>query len=153
MDITIRPADAGDRDSVRALYEHKITAEVSYDSDVKADWADSQEAEELYEKIITQDGKIGFLAQTNEDIVGLVVIFKANISVHESQYWKVQSISVAPEYRTKGVGTMLMEHAMAYMKEQGGERVVLEVASDNPAVNFYEKLGFTDLSKLLERKL
>jgi ribosomal protein S18 acetylase RimI-like enzyme len=51
------------------------------------------------------------------------------------------SIAVAPEYRGRGVGTQLLFLLLAKVRSQYGA-VSLSVSSDNPAVRFYQRLGF-----------
>jgi ribosomal protein S18 acetylase RimI-like enzyme len=52
-------------------------------------------------------------------------------------------MGVLPEVRGRGVGRRLAEAAIAAAKEQGAERIELEVfASNTRAIALYEKLGF-----------
>jgi ribosomal protein S18 acetylase RimI-like enzyme len=47
------------------------------------------------------------------------------------------------QYRQKGIGTELMKELMVLAKERFGIEILhLEVYDTNPAVSFYEKLGF-----------
>ncbi|MEW6210204.1 MAG: N-acetyltransferase, partial [Acidobacteriota bacterium] len=51
------------------------------------------------------------------------------------------SIAVAPEYRRRGVGTQLL--ILLLSKARGQYRAVsLSVLSDDPAVRWYQRLGF-----------
>jgi len=56
---------------------------------------------------------------------------------------RVWEILVREEYRKKGIGTLLMDHAVKVAKEKGARMLVLETQSCNvPAINFYLKFGF-----------
>jgi len=56
---------------------------------------------------------------------------------------RVWEFSVAEAFRRKGIGTLLMRHAVKVAKERGARMLVLETQSCNvPAVNFYLKFGF-----------
>jgi ribosomal-protein-alanine N-acetyltransferase len=56
---------------------------------------------------------------------------------------EVLRIAVAPEARTRGVGTALLAAGLAWAAARGVRRVFLEVASDNaPALALYARLGF-----------
>jgi RimJ/RimL family protein N-acetyltransferase len=52
-------------------------------------------------------------------------------------------MGVLEDYRRQGVGTKLLDRVITVAKEQGLERIELEVyASNTPAINLYEKWGF-----------
>lgn len=56
---------------------------------------------------------------------------------------RVWEFSVAEGFRRKGIGTLLMRHAVNVAKERGARMLVLETQSCNvPAINFYLKFGF-----------
>jgi ribosomal protein S18 acetylase RimI-like enzyme len=53
-------------------------------------------------------------------------------------------LSIKEDFRRKGLGTLLMNHAVEVAKERGARMLVLETQSCNvPSVNFYVKNGFT----------
>jgi len=55
----------------------------------------------------------------------------------------IDSITVAPIARGKGVGTKLLHHAITYAKQNGFEKVGLLVDLENPnAQKLYERIGF-----------
>jgi [ribosomal protein S18]-alanine N-acetyltransferase len=51
-------------------------------------------------------------------------------------------IAMLPEYRGKGVGTLLMDEIFKEAKAQGFERISLSVDPNNPAVRLYQRYGF-----------
>jgi len=56
---------------------------------------------------------------------------------------RVWEVLVKEEFRGKGVGTLLMDHAVKVAKEKGARMLVLETQTGNiPAINFYLKYGF-----------
>jgi ribosomal-protein-alanine N-acetyltransferase len=56
------------------------------------------------------------------------------------------NICVAPEYRRKGLGRMLLEHALATAGTAGVHEIYLEVRPSNEAaINLYVKYGFKEL--------
>ena len=52
------------------------------------------------------------------------------------------AISVLPDYRSQGVGTLLMNRLFELLRERGYKRTSLSVQQDNPAVRFYERLEY-----------
>lgn len=63
---------------------------------------------------------------------------------HEPHVGYVSLIYVVPEYRRRGVGRLLHEHAAAVCRERGMRLMRLSVATSNvPGMVFYRKLGWT----------
>jgi ribosomal protein S18 acetylase RimI-like enzyme len=52
------------------------------------------------------------------------------------------AISLLPEYRKKGIGTLLMEKMICCLKEKGYHQASLSVDKANYAAKMYKKLGF-----------
>ena len=56
---------------------------------------------------------------------------------------EILNVGVLPEFTRCGTGTLLLSHALAWAKANGGEAISLEVAADNlVARRLYEKCGF-----------
>ena len=56
-------------------------------------------------------------------------------------------LAAVPEARGKGVGARLLENAFACARRKGFRVCQLDVASDNPAVSFYQRMGMYILSE------
>lgn len=52
------------------------------------------------------------------------------------------AISVLPNWRGKGIGSKLMKSLFELLRERGYQQTSLSVQKDNPAVRFYERLGY-----------
>lgn len=57
------------------------------------------------------------------------------------------SISFLPEFRGQGLGQQLMTAMLDLLKAKGYPSVSLSVSKDNPAVRFYQKLGFVTVEE------
>lgn len=55
---------------------------------------------------------------------------------------KIHKIYVMPDAQGKGVGKILMEYIYKIANENNCETLLLDVYRHNPALQFYEKLGF-----------
>ena len=60
------------------------------------------------------------------------------------------AISVLPEYRGRNIGTVLMERLFELLRERGYSRTSLSVQKDNPAVRFYQRLGYVVTAEKLD---
>jgi len=52
------------------------------------------------------------------------------------------AISLLPEFKRKGIGTKLMEYLFELLRKRGYKQTSLSVHKENPAVKFYERLGY-----------
>jgi len=52
------------------------------------------------------------------------------------------AISLLKEYRSRGIGTLLMQQMIEYLKEKGYAQTSLSVQKKNYAARMYQKLGF-----------
>lgn len=63
------------------------------------------------------------------------------------------AISVYPQYRGKGIGTLLMYEMLKLLKEKGYMKTSLAVQKDNYAVAMYKLVGFEIVDELEEEYL
>ncbi|MCL2682320.1 MAG: GNAT family N-acetyltransferase [Bacteroidales bacterium] len=52
------------------------------------------------------------------------------------------AISVLPNWRGHGIGSKMMKNLFELLRERGYEQTLLSVQKNNPAVRFYERLGY-----------
>ncbi|GAO43717.1 GNAT family N-acetyltransferase [Flavihumibacter petaseus] len=56
--------------------------------------------------------------------------------------WKLQKLYVLPEVQGKGVGRALLDMVEEEVRTHYGAHLILNVKKDNPAIRFYEAMGF-----------
>ena len=78
-----------------------------------------------------------FVAELDGEVVGTVL---AGWDGHRG--W-IYSLGVRPDRERRGVGSALLGHAVAALRDRGCPKVNLQVRGDNRAVvDFYERLGW-----------
>jgi len=84
----------------------------------------------------------GVVAEKDGEIVGAawtrIIPAYGNIDADTPEL----AISILPEYRGQSIGTDLMIFLFRLLCERGYKRTSLSVQKDNPAVRFYERLGY-----------
>jgi len=113
--------------------------------------------QELQEAHHQNTGKI-FVAEVDEEVVGLVnVRFE-----HESQtymsslvdYAYISDIFVLQAYRGRGIGTMLLQQAEAFARQQGATVLKIGVLAKNrQAADVYQHVGFRPYEIVLLKHL
>jgi len=91
----------------------------------------------------SKDGDLGVVAEVkNNEVVGMAWTRIIPAYGHLDKDTPELAISVLPNYRGCGIGTMLMERLFKILKDAGYKRTSLSVQQNNPAVMFYKRLGY-----------
>ena len=73
---------------------------------------------------------------------------------HESSRGRIEDAWVRPEHRRSGIGRALVEAAVAWARQQGAARMILQVARRNEAgLAFWREMGFETFMDVMERDL
>ena len=67
----------------------------------------------------------------------------ASYSQTKPQVWKLHKIYVLATQQGKGTGKFIINFIVEEIKQQNAKALQLQVKRDNPAQDFYKKLGFT----------
>jgi GNAT superfamily N-acetyltransferase len=66
----------------------------------------------------------------------------------------LEDMVVAPAWRSKGLGTLLINHAVDFARREGFGRITLLTDRDNEsAQHFYSSKGFSESEMIVFRKL
>ena len=90
----------------------------------------------------TQPGDFGVVAEQNGQIIGAAWTRIIPAYGHIDNATPELAISIFPEFRGYGTGTKLMKKLFEVLRENGYTQTSLSVQKDNPAVRFYQRLGY-----------
>jgi ribosomal-protein-alanine N-acetyltransferase len=98
-------------------------------------------------RLLNDCNTVNLVARVQTNIAGFVV---GMIHVERSALrGHVLTIDVAPAYRRKGIGMLLMGEIESIFKQKGVKASFLEVREDNAsAMNLYLKLGYRIIGRL-----
>ena len=82
------------------------------------------------------------VAEQNGEIVGAAWTRIIPAYGHIDNKTPELAISVLPNYRGRGIGSEIMKNLFELLRERGYQQTSLSVQKDNPAVRFYERLGY-----------
>ena len=95
----------------------------------------------------TQPGDLGVVAQQNGQVIGAAWTRIIPAYGHIDNKTPELAISMLPEFRSHGIGTELMKKLFEVLRENGYKQTSLSVQKDNPAVRFYQRLGYKTIGQ------
>lgn len=88
----------------------------------------------------------GIVWEENGKIVGNVSLVVHNYK--GSKITLIANVATHPDYRRRGIGRTLTEHAMEQARQKGAKELWLQVRDDNPtAIKIYADLGFVERAR------
>jgi len=92
----------------------------------------------------TQTGDLGVVAVCKQSgqIIGAAWTRIIPAYGHIDNSTPELAISLLPEFRGCGIGSKLMEKLFELLRQNGYNKTSLSVQKDNPAVRFYQRLGY-----------
>ena len=125
-----------------------------YDPDLKMDWAQSIAGKEYFTEALNNPNSICLIAEENGVPVGYIAAAPKEFGHRLSKYIEVENMGVSPNYRSKGIGSQLIEKVLEEAKKRGFQRAYVSSYSANlKAIKFYEEKGFSQIDVSLERDL
>ena len=89
-----------------------------------------------------KSGDFGLAAEFGGNPVGAAWVRIIPAFGHVDNETPELAISVLSEYRSQGIGTILMTRLFEILAENGYAQTSLSVQRENPAVRFYQRLGY-----------
>ena len=143
MSILLRDVTAEDERFLREVYASTRAMELSL-----VPWSDEQREAFLKFQFDAQDSyyreqypKAAYQVVLNDDNpVGRLYVARDPAEL------KILDITVLPQYRNAGIGTVLLRELMAEA-EQAGKNVRIWVEHFNPSQNLFRRLGFSKIEE------
>ncbi|MFW5703769.1 MAG: N-acetyltransferase family protein [Patescibacteria group bacterium] len=144
--MNIRPAKPEDFHTIQELNHFVFMHDAANDDALDTDWPYSPEGEKYYRSLA--EGQYGacFIAETDGTAVGYVALAEKDFGYRKVRMLEIENMGVRPEYRGKGIGTVLMQKVREYAREHGYERVYVSAYWKNTSArSFYESCGFVEM--------
>jgi ribosomal protein S18 acetylase RimI-like enzyme len=141
--ITIRPAGRADLERVASLILLGAATQTMTPQEIAAEVQHPAYAQAFAELEASPCSTV-FVAERAGVVVGTYqVTLTPGLAARGRKRAKVESVHVAPECRGQGIGAIMMDHAVAFAKQEGAGLV--ELTSHNSrtdAHRFYARIGF-----------
>lgn len=98
-------------------------------------------------------GKL-FVLRVDGKVAGMANVLFTISTAEGGRALMLEDVIVSREHRGKGYGRQLVEYVLRWAKQRGIVRITLLADRDNqPALDFYRKLGFGDSRMTVLRKM
>ena len=104
--------------------------------------SDVQAAKVFLNERFAKNESVVFMAFDENEPVGFTQLYDTFSSVSMQPVFVLNDLFVSKRHRKKGIGKALLNQAKQYCKELGYKGLALETATDNPAQDLYERLGW-----------
>jgi rubredoxin/GNAT superfamily N-acetyltransferase len=143
----VRAAVASDIAGCSALLELLFSQEKEFDAD--------SEAQSRGLSMIIENPGYGriFVCEIDGTIQGMVLLLFTVSTFLGKKVALLEDMIVAPAWRGKGIGSLLIEHAVGVASKEGFGRITLLTDNDNEsAQQFYRSKGFSKSEMVVFRK-
>ena len=114
-------------------YERAVPRSIIYDDPM---------CRAAFENFGTREDDIALVATVDDKPIGACWVRTTNEYGHIDEETPSFSIALNEPYRGNGIGSALMCAMLDELQDRGFRQVSLSVQKENPAVRFYERLGF-----------
>ena len=106
----------------------------------------TDDSEQGIEKYLKRNPTSCFVAEEDDRIIGIIM------AGHDGRRGFIHHTCVHPAYRGRGIGRLLVDHALKALELEGIHKAALVAFSRNEIGNaFWEKIGFTTRTDLTYR--
>ena len=155
MEIKIQSATLKNLKDIQNLnHQLCIKENKEFDATINKDYPIQKSGEKYFKERIKKD--FAWVAIINGKVVGYLV--GAVIGIEEyrnvSKLAEAENGFVIEEYRSKGIGTRLLQEFVKWSKSNGAKRIRAVASAQNArAVELYRREGFKDYNLTLEKEI
>jgi ribosomal protein S18 acetylase RimI-like enzyme len=150
--LKVRKAACADTKVIVALWKEMVRLHSRFDRRLEVKrGAEKQFARWIKENLGKKDSLV-LVAEDENGVTGfcLAILAKNPPVKAEPVFGLISDLAVTQKSRRHGIGTLLVEKALAWFANNGVGHVQLSAAHYNPlAQDFWRKLGFTDFMDVL----
>ena len=97
---------------------------------------------------------ICLIAEENSEPIGYLVASPKEFGYRLSKYIEIENMGVSPNFRSKGIGTQLINKCLEIAKGKGYQKVYVNAYYENTkSIAFYEKCGLKKIDIALEKDI
>lgn len=152
--VNIRFARKDEIEDLQNLNDEVFIDNHKYDSDLDMNWAKSEKGKKYFTELLNNPTSCCLIAEEHGQKVGYIAAALKPISYRKSKYIEIENMGVIPEYRSKGIGTKLIEECLKWAKSKGFQKAYVNSYFGNTrAILFYKRSGFSEIDISLEKSI
>lgn len=154
MEIKIELAMVSDWELIQKLNNEVFVSDKENDDDLDLNWPFSENGIKYYKKLASGEYGKCFIAYIDGKPAGYIALAVKDFGYRKGKYIEVENMGVSPEYRSHGVGHLLIEKAVEWAKEKGATKLYVSAYWKNTkGLSFYKRNGFYEVGVELDRKI
>ncbi len=151
--FTIRRATT---DDIETLVELRVALQRENTDGIEVDWAAVREAcRRYFAQTLPSDVFVVFVAEAEGRVVATSGVSFVSRPPGSTSFLRcegyVTNVYTVPDWRSRGVATALLNETIGYSQQQGARLVYLHTSDAGRPL--YEKLGFAEYPRYMERRL
>jgi len=152
-EVVYRSATMDDLDGIMNIWLESVDYHKALDSRMALNKEAVENVRNFYSNKYFKDDSILEIALVDETVVGVCGAFiQETPPIHfERERGFIDIAFVSGKYRHHGIGKVLFERVLKWLKSKDIVKIRLYVASRNPiGVSFWKKMGFDDIMQIME---
>jgi GNAT superfamily N-acetyltransferase len=151
MNISIRRASEHDIETLLAINQSSFEANKHYDQFIDMNWIHTQHALKLFTDAVSNDGYYTSIAEVDNQPAGFLMLGPKHLTYRTVKMIELEILAVLPEFRSKGIGKLLLENAKEWARSTGYQTMYVTSYSKNArAITFYNREHFAPVDTGLE---
>lgn len=152
--IIIKEAISNDWKVLQKLNNDVYQSDSVFDLDLDLNRPFSEGGVAYIKKLASGDYGKCYIAFVEGKPAGYIAMSKLKFDHRKSMYVEVENMGVAPEYRSQGIGKLLIDKAKKWAIKSGINKLfVVAYFKNERAIKFYKKEGFEEIGLELEMKI
>jgi len=117
MNISLRSVNNHDIETLQQLNNEVFLDNYKYDKDLIIDWALGEQGKKYFSRIVHNKQVFCCIAEDNKKAVGYISCKSKKIIYCKSKYFEIDNMGIISDYRSKGIGTLLIKKAKEWAKK------------------------------------
>lgn len=154
MNLSLRRATLKDIKTLQRLNNEVFIDNYKYDHDLLLDWALGKSGRKYFTHFVNDSNSFCCIASVAGNPVGYILCILKKFSYRKNKYLEIDNMGVIPGYRSKGIGTVLLNSARSWAKKNGYQKIYVNSYCKNTrAITFYKRHGLKEIDVSLEGKI
>ncbi len=152
--IKIRIGTINDLLVLQDLNDEVFIDNAKYDIDLDLNWAKGDKGKKYFAELLSNKDAYKIIAEDEGKAIGYLAAAQKHIDYRNSKYLEIENMGVIPEYRSNGIGKLLIDECVTWAKENGYQKIFVNTyIANEKAISFYKKNGFDEIDISLEKVL